>query len=439
MKTLIAFFLVLIVSTHSLADCLPSEQGVIKHIDQQQIVQGYYTFNQLVDLGGKLFNAKPNACDGAGRPATTGGGEKRSPVQPAFLRTSGPDSNSCSGCHAQPKAGGSGDFVANVFVLAQNRDPVTLSIAEEESNERNTLGMWGAGYIELLAREMTADLQRQAAALSDGLFELNTKGVKFSIEKKAGKVTKAWGIDTDLIVKPFHQSGVVVSLRQFTVNAFNHHHGIQADERFTGDFDEDGIEHELTLGDVTAVTLWQAQLPAPISVVPKRAEALRQVRQGEILFSNIGCANCHTPTLILERKTFMEPNPYNPENTFADTSQSYRFELASNEVHAYTDLKRHNLCDPANQPDAIRFFCNEQLAQGRPDQEGQSGREYFITRKLWDVGNSAPYGHRGDLTTISEAIVYHAGEARASRDRFTQMPVPDQIALVAFLKTLQSR
>ena len=43
-------------------------------------------------------------------------------------------------------------------MLAQARDPVTFSISSEFSNERNTLGMHGAGPIEMLSREMTADL-----------------------------------------------------------------------------------------------------------------------------------------------------------------------------------------------------------------------------------------------------------------------------------------
>nr|WP_228779134.1 di-heme oxidoredictase family protein [Methylobacter sp. BlB1] len=106
-------------------------------------------------------------------------------------------------------------------------------------------------------------------------------------------------------------------------------------------------------------------------------------------------------------------------------------------VRAYTDLKRHNLCDDANSANPIRWFCNEQLAQGRPDQNGKPGSEFFLTRKLWDVGNTAPYGHRGDISTITEAILYHGGEARASRDAFAAKPVEDQKALVAFLKTLQ--
>jgi hypothetical protein len=106
-------------------------------------------------------------------------------------------------------------------------------------------------------------------------------------------------------------------------------------------------------------------------------------------------------------------------------------------IRAYTDLKRHNLCDDASEPDAMRHFCNEQLAQTRPDQNGKPGTEFFLTRKLWDVGNSAPYGHRGDLPTITEAIWAHGGEGRPSQEAFNSLASDQQAAVVNFLKTLQ--
>ena len=63
------------------------------------------------------------------------------------------------------------------------------------------------------------------------------------------------GINADLILRPFHQKGAVVSLREFTNNATNHHHGMESVERFgvemtgTADFDQDGVEDELSVGD----------------------------------------------------------------------------------------------------------------------------------------------------------------------------------------------
>lgn len=61
----------------------------------------------------------------------------------------------------------------------------------------------------------------------------------------------------------------------------------------------------------------------------------------------------------------------------------------------------------------------------------------FLTRKLWDVGNSAPYGHRGDLTTITEAIEVHGGEARSSRDAFMALSRSERNEVVEFLKSLR--
>lgn len=105
-------------------------------------------------------------------------------------------------------------------------------------------------------------------------------------------------------------------------------------------------------------------------------------------------------------------------------------------------MKRHNLCDEGDD-----FYCNELLTQGtlagfadasdftipvkpRPTEE-------FLSRKLWDVGNSDTYGHHGDLTTLTQAIDHHAGEARGSRDAFFALPQDKQNTVIEFLKSLQ--
>jgi CxxC motif-containing protein (DUF1111 family) len=309
---------------------------------------------------------------------------------------------------------------------------------------------------------MTDDLQAQVAGLSDGTHTLITKGVDFEIKIAGGEVVHTEGIDHDLIVKPFHQAGKVISLREFSDNAMNHHHGIQAEERFDlnlakdydTDHDQDGVERELTIGDITAISVWQAQLSTPTQIMPKNPHARTMVEQGEALFEVVGCASCHMPVMTLNTRNFMEPNPYNPDGTCSGAAEgcpTYYFDMTKEGdkprlekgpqgtaiVRAYTDLKRHTLCDDEGDMDAIRFFCNEQLTQGRPEQNGISGTEFFLTRKLWDVGNTAPYGHRGDVSTIWEAIYYHGGEARASRDAYLALLDIEQKAVVNFLKTLQ--
>ena len=431
------------------------------HLQQSAIDEGRVSFAELFRHGRRLFVAKFNRYDGQGRPATTGGGAARHPDgQPSFVRTSAPDANSCAGCHNDPFIGGAGDIVANVFVLAQTLDPVTESVSPEFSNERNTLGMQGSGAIEMLAREMTAELQgrREAALLQAGRTgqavsaRLRAKGVGFgtltAYPDGSVDTSKVEGVDADLTIRPFHQKGAVVSLREFSNNAMNHHHGMQAVERFgaamTGsdDFDGDGVTDELTVGDMTALSVFQAALAVPGRVLPQSRAARRAVRRGERLFRDIGCGTCHVPALKLNSRYFTEPNPYNPAGNLrpGDVERVFTFDLTRDGerprlkrlpgggalVRAWTDLKRHNLCD-----DTVRHYCNEQIEQdGIPT-------EMFLTRKLWDAGNSAPYGHRGDLTTLTEAIAAHGGEARNARLAFDALPSQARDEVIEFLKSLQ--
>lgn len=285
------------------------------HVDQTLIDNGHMPFGEILAAGQFLFAAKFNVLDGFGRPAATGNGVPtlRDPqASPLMNRISGLDANSCAGCHNEPAVGGSGDFVANVFVLGQLADPVLTTIDPEFSNERNTLGMHGAGPIEALAVEMTDELIairesaiRKARQTGQNVtYRLITKTVDFGVitARPDGSVDTSGvdGVDTDLIIKPFHQKGVVNSLRVFTNNAYNHHHGLQSVERFgiartgTNDHDQDGVPDELTAGDITASSLFQAALATPQQVLPDDPKERIQVRRGEQLFSKIGCAE--TPT-----------------------------------------------------------------------------------------------------------------------------------------------
>lgn len=426
------------------------------HVDQQRIDRGELSFQQLFDSGRFLFAAKFNAFDGQGRPGTRGDGVPRvAGSAPRFIRTGGPDANSCAGCHNDPFPGAAGDVVADVFVLAQTLDPVNPSVSPDFSDERNTVGMNGAGAIELLAREMTADLIAiRTAALAEAkagnvnvLKALVTKGVSFGVigaTPDGSVLTSAvTGVNADLVVRPFHQKGVVVSLREFSNNAFNHHHGMQSVERFgADDTDGDGVRGELTPGDITAVTIWQAALNTPGQVIPNDPAAARAIIRGERTFGRIGCDACHIPELTLNGASFTEPNPFNPAGNLrvADVPHPFTFDITAQGplprpektadgrvvVRAFTDLKRHDLCDAD-----LQHYCNEKIVQG-----GVPTRQ-FLTRKLWDAGNTAPYGHRGDLTTLTEAIEAHGGEGRKARDAFVALPRADRDDVVEFLKSLQ--
>ena len=91
------------------------------------------------------------------------------------------------------------------------------------------------------------------------------------------------GAEPSLVIRPLHQVGNIVSLRQFSNNAFNHHHGMQSEERFGlgADPDGDGVVNELTVADLTAVSMYQATLAVPGRVIKNDPAVERANLNGE--------------------------------------------------------------------------------------------------------------------------------------------------------------
>lgn len=446
------------------------ERAIRAHVDQAAIDAGHVSLQQLIGSGRVLFEAAFTTADGQGRPLQNGvfPALARNPrVGPdSFNRISAPDADSCSGCHNKPRTGGGGDNVANVFVLGQRfaffDDPTqpdetgipAPGSVQGAADERNTLGMFGSGAIEMLAREMSSDMialrerakARAAANHVDVTVALVTKGIEFGTltAHPDGTVdtTGVEGVDGDLIIKPFHQKGVAVSVRQFTNNAFPHHHGMQPVERFglNTDSDGDGVVNELTVGDITAATIFQVSLGVPGRRIPRDAVLEQAIFHGEQRFSAIGCAECHRPALKLRSRIYSEPNPFNPPFNLRpkDVARPFRFDLTRQGeaprlrgtgdggaiVRAFTDLKRH---DMGTHP----FMTNERVIQGGVP------TNVFITKKLWGFSSEPHFLHSGHCTLISEAILAHGGEAQAARDAFAALSLDDQKAIIEFLKSLQ--
>jgi len=420
--------------------------------------------DKLIAIGEELFGASFTINDGVGRPMATQAiipTKRRRAPKNAFARTAGLDANACSGCHNQPVIGGAGEFVANVFVSEGFQLADFDSTDPQFSNERNTNHLFGAGLIELLAREMSHELARlresglKQARLSGKpvTVELTTKGVHFGklIVQPDGVVDtrKLDGIDTDLVIKPFSQKGVITSLRQFTVNALNHHHGMQAAERFgarwtgTNDFDEDGVQSEIDDGDVSAMVLWQATLKPPVINKTLPQEWVDAASRGSQLFDELTCNSCHQRTLPLESLHFDDPGPLDAAGTLRknelgnELNATYNLALMDWAetlekdaqgrwlVPLFGDLKRHVIADTQ-----VDTLGNELLSQRFVE------RNVFMTSELWGIGSTAPYGHRGDLTTLSEVIAAHGGDARPARDAWIKLDETDKSDIDAFLKTL---
>jgi Di-haem oxidoreductase, putative peroxidase len=435
---------------------------------------------ELLAFGRKLFEANWTEQDGGGRPLTKGTGQSlTNPAQPlkgvrGFNRISGPDANSCQGCHNAPFGitGGSGDVVTGAFARADRFDFVTFDRADARAtggavderrrpvslqsvgSVRKTPGLLGAGYIEMLARQITEDLQRTRDSIPSGQASaLVSRGLSFGVlaRRRDGSwdVSRVEGLSEEslvisaaarkpsLIVRPW-DSGYSVSLRQVTNDSFNRHHGIQTTERFGvgTDPDGDGVVNELTRADVTAVTMFQATLAVPGRVIPRDPAVERAVVAGERAFAQIGCTTCHVPSLPLDRGgwIYSEPGPYNPPHNLrrsevravdvdltGEALPQPRLVLSSGvpavvHVPAYGDFKIHDITDPADADVAERRF---------------------LTRPLWGAASHASHFHHGLFTTMRQALLAHAGEARASRQSFERLTKYEQDALIEFLKTLQ--
>ncbi|MBC8095602.1 MAG: hypothetical protein H7Y43_07305 [Akkermansiaceae bacterium] len=329
--------------------------------------------------------------------------------------------------------------------------------------------MFGSGYIEMLAREMTEELQ----LLRDGLklgetVDLVAKGVSFGELTRRSDATWDTRAITglprmsiaaptpldrpNLIVRPWHQAGNVVSLREFTNNAMNHHHGIQTTERFglNTDLDGDGFQNEMTRADMTAISLYQAAMAAPGRVIPNDPEIENAVLNGERVFDKAGCARCHISALPLRNWVFSEPNPYNPAtNLRSGTVASVYMNLTEKSlpsprltpddsigllmVPAYTDLKLHDISDPQETGAAEPLDMNQFVWSDRFG----AGNRRFLTKRLWGAANEPPYFHHGLFTTLRQAVLAHHGEALEERRSFQKLPAYDQDSLIEFLKTLQ--
>lgn len=145
-----------------------------------------------------------------------------------------------------------------------------------------------------------------------------------------------------------------------------------------------------------------------LGVQARRNLSDAQASQGETLFSSAGCAKCHTPQ-------------------FTTSSISSMAEVRNQTINPYSDLLLHDMG-----PD---------LADNMG--EGIAGGSEWRTTPLWNIGHTAgvnetgeAYLHDGRAETLEEAILWHGGEAEASRNAFCDMSAADRAALVAFLKSL---
>jgi CxxC motif-containing protein (DUF1111 family) len=151
------------------------------------------------------------------------------------------------------------------------------------------------------------------------------------------------------------------------------------------------------------LTFWQAALDAP---APRNQDS-ENVKRGEKLFDQARCAQCHVPELRTGEYPLL---PALSKRTF----------------RPYTDLLLHDM--------------GPGLADGRPD--FKAGPRDWRTAPLWGIGVSEQVNgsthllHDGRARNVLEAILWHGGEAKASRDIFAGLSKAERDDLIAFVNSL---
>ena len=112
---------------------------------------------------------------------------------------------------------------------------------------------------------------------------------------------------------------------------------------------------------------------------------------GGRLFASVGCAKCHVPSL----------------------------RGRDGDVTLYSDLLLHDMG-----------------AIGDGIEQGAAGARDIKTAPLWGLRARPRLLHDGRAATIADAILGHAGEATAARNRFAELDDASRQQLIDFLSTL---
>jgi hypothetical protein len=421
---------------------------------------GSYGVDDLFIFGDELFDYEFRPHDGLGNSLGSRPGIRAGKKSAPNLRRvhegefGGPDSHSCSTCHFKGGPDGAGNNTQNAFLRGDGDSTSSADV-------RNPPHLLGLGPVEVLAREMTAELQAERAAALESArrsgspkeVELTAKGVAFgrlTAQPDGGVDAGAVrGVDPDLVVKPFGWKGHQATLRGMVEESFRIHVGIVSmheQERVRArelepelygdgqwfDVDRDGATIEIEEGMLTSLVAYFSQLEVPVFRPPADALLVDAFARGRRLFEEIGCAECHRPKLTIEDpKLEIRPRGTKHEGSatvVVDVAkhgerpkiEPQRLFGTQHDVHLFSDLRRHDM-GPA--------LATKSAQGGIP-------APVFLTRSLWGLAFTAPYLHDGRAPNVDDAVRLHGGEAQAACDRYVALPQTARAAVQVFLLSL---
>ncbi len=434
----------------SLADEIGPGRGNVNTAGSSMCIISHDPFRSI-RRGRQLFQRKFTQSQGHGPNESDGVGDINT-----NLALGAGLADSCALCHGRPR--GSAGVGGNVVTRPDSRDAPHL---------------FGLGLREMLGDEITADLRRirtLAIARAQQVrhpvsLKLESKGIGYGVitGRPDGSVdsSKVSGVDSDLRVKPFFAEGSEFSIRRFIVGALHNEMGLEASSdpdilaassgaRVTtpSGMVLDGSKDKISPPPAPDAQNGNEIDPAVVDHLefyllnyfkPAHSRQDATTALGRYVFNIIGCASCHVANLTVnrDRRVADVETVYNPRQgafngLFATamplyvtkddgTGQLLKLPAENGFLvkDIFTDFKRHDL--------GPNFY--ERNWDG-------TLQTMFMTRPLWGVGSSSPYGHDGRSMTLDDVIRRHGGEAQSSRNAYALLPKQKSDALQAFLNSL---
>jgi CxxC motif-containing protein (DUF1111 family) len=266
---------------------------------------------------------------------------------------------------------------------------------------RSTISVLGDGFVEAIANDTLQALANAQPSAQRGQL-INVPVLERPGQTRIGRFghkaqqASLLSFSADAYV---NEMGIT-SPMQPTENSSNGRVARKADDA-PPDMDDEGV-------DVALFALFMRSTKVP-PVDPVRAASADAVA-GRTIFGNVGCATCHTPTIITSAPgTLINGGAMRVANT-----------LGNKVIHPFGDFLLHDVG----------------TGDGIVQNGGPSTRNKIRTAPLWGLRARGRFMHDGLSFSFEDAIARHANQAAASRNAFNNLSGFDKRRVLAFLSSL---
>jgi CxxC motif-containing protein (DUF1111 family) len=263
---------------------------------------------------------------------------------------------------------------------------------------RSTLAIFGDGFVEAIASAtLTAIADAQPAS---------TRGQIVTVPVFEAPGQTRFG--------RFGHKAQQASLVSFSADAYLNEMGITSPLQTVENTSNGKVVADPVPGlddegvDVELFALFMRSTKAP--PVDRVLAATQDARDGQRIFEQIGCAGCHTPTIVTAP----------PGTSINGGALRVARSLGDKIIHPFSDFLLHDLG----------------TGDGIVQNGGPSTRNKMRTAALWGLRARGRFMHDQLSLSVEAAILRHANQGAAARDGFNRLNAGDRRKILTFLASL---